>query len=409
MEEAVLARRRKFITNCAYYACIAAIIFLIFRYAIYTVMPFLIAFVVAVLLKPVVGFLERKLRLRRSVGAFVMTILFYGTVGLLLTLLGIRIVVYIRELVLSLPDIYTARVLPTLDRMFNGVEEALNDMSPEVVSAVERIGENITKSLGTFISETSNSLVSSVTKYATGIPGLLINAIITVISTFFMTLDYALITGFVTAQLPEKAKKLTEEVRASLGRTLGQYIKSYLLIMLITFLEIFIGLSIIGSANALVLAVLIAVFDILPVIGSGMILFPWTVITLAQGDVERGIGLGVLWLVVVVVRQIMEPKIVGDQVGLHPIITLVSMIVGAALFGGVGLLGLPVMVAIIKRLHDQGTIGLYRDFSPPEPEPRKKRRRRGDKDAPPDAPCGADDAAGQEPEAGERGDNVKFE
>ena len=135
-----------------------------------------------------------------------------------------------------------------------------------------------------------------------------------------------------------------------------------------TFLELVTGLSIIGIPKAPLIALVIAVFDILPVIGSGLFLIPWTIISFIIGNTSQGIGLAILYLVITVMRNIIEPRIVGTQVGLPPIVTLMSMVVGTYLFGGIGLLGLPVSLAIIKSLNDQGFINLYRDVSDKEEE-----------------------------------------
>ena len=135
-----------------------------------------------------------------------------------------------------------------------------------------------------------------------------------------------------------------------------------------TFLEIAVGLLIIGVKNAFGIAILIALFDILPVVGSGIVLLPWAIFTLFAGNLPTGIGLLVLYIVVIVVRQIMEPKIVGDRVGLHPLVTLLSMVLGTYLFGGIGLLGLPITVALLHALNKQGAIHLYKLSDDPDPE-----------------------------------------
>ena len=180
----------------------------------------------------------------------------------------------------------------------------------------------------------------------------------------------------------------------AVARTLWSYTRSYALILLITFGEIALGLTIVGVKHAAGIAVAIAIFDILPVVGSGLVLLPWTIVTLISGNLAQGIGLGVIYVVVIVVRQIMEPKIVGDRVGLHPIVTLLSMVLGVYLFGGIGLLGLPITVALIHALNKQGAIHLYRMTdddpadgetpkeavkTPPDPAPvDKKRKKKGD-------------------------------
>ena len=135
-----------------------------------------------------------------------------------------------------------------------------------------------------------------------------------------------------------------------------KYLKQFVLILFITFMEVFIGLVFIGFENAAVIAALIAVFDILPIVGSGMVLLPWTVFTLIQGDIKRGIGLLLLYLFVVIARQVIEPRIVSKRVGLHPLSTLLFMWLGLKLFGGVGMLALPICVLILKDLHESGLL-----------------------------------------------------
>ena len=115
---------------------------------------------------------------------------------------------------------------------------------------------------------------------------------------------------------------------------------------------------------ALLIAALIAVFDIFPIVGAGLILLPWTVITFIQGNVLQGIGMAVLYVVVIIVRQIMEPRIVGRQVGLPPLVTLACMFVGTSLFGGVGLFGLPILAAILTNLNDDPDVPIRLYYTP---------------------------------------------
>ena len=156
--------------------------------------------------------------------------------------------------------------------------------------------------------------------------------------------------------LPEKAQTIVRTAKRALGVIVGKYLKSYLLILLMTFAQITVGLLIIGVDNALVIALLISVFDILPIVGSGLVLAPWAAIKLLQGQLGVGIGLAVLWAVVIVVRQYAEPKIVGKQVGLHPLATLLCLWVGLKLAGGIGMFALPIGLLIIMELKAEGLI-----------------------------------------------------
>jgi len=241
-------------------------------------------------------------------------------------------------------------------------------LDPDTAATYNAIVSNISTSLGGTVVNISKSVVSWVTNLTLKTPGLLLKLLITVIATIFLTADFPRIKAFVMRQLPVRICDLLHNARVQLGRTLWSYTRSYAMILAITFVEIGLGLSIIGVNNAFGIAILIALFDILPVVGSGIVLLPWTIFTLFSGNLPTGIGLAVLYVVVIVVRQIMEPKIVGDRVGLHPLVTLLSMVLGTYLFGGIGLLGLPITVALLHALNKQGAIHLYKLSDDPEPE-----------------------------------------
>ena len=136
------------------------------------------------------------------------------------------------------------------------------------------------------------------------------------------------------------------ELRAKFFAATLKYLRSYALIMLITFALLFLGLSVIGVKNAAAAALIIALLDVLPVIGTGIVLLPWALIALLTSRVGYGVGLVVIWGVVTVTRNIIEPKIVGRQVGLHPLVTLVAMFVGTKLFGFAGLVMLPLGLSV---------------------------------------------------------------
>ena len=142
--------------------------------------------------------------------------------------------------------------------------------------------------------------------------------------------------------------------------TLFVCIRSYALIMSITFVELSVGLGIIGVDYFILVALAIAIFDILPVLGTGGIMIPWAVITAILGDYPMALKLIVLYLIITVVRNIIEPKIVGGQIGLHPVVTLASMFVGVQLLGAVGLFGFPIGLSLLRYLNDTGVIRIFR-------------------------------------------------
>jgi predicted PurR-regulated permease PerM len=139
-----------------------------------------------------------------------------------------------------------------------------------------------------------------------------------------------------------------------------------------------------GQQNVFLLALLIALLDILPIVGTGTVLIPWAVISLIVGDYAKGICLLIMYAIITVIRQFIEPKIVGDQVGLHPVATLIAMIVGTKLFGAIGLFGLPISLAIIKDLNDHGKIHVFKPYKPySKEEPEKKEEQKKEENQPP--------------------------
>ena len=173
-------------------------------------------------------------------------------------------------------------------------------------------------------------------------------------------MDYDRITGFFIRQMSEKAQEVFWEIKTYVTGTLFVCIRSYALIMSITFVELSIGLTVVGIENAVVIALLIAVFDILPVLGTGGIMIPWAAITAIQGEFKLALALFAVYIVVTIIRNIIEPKIVGSQLGLHPVATLASLFLGAQLFGVVGLFGFPIGLSLLRYLNEQGTIKIFK-------------------------------------------------
>lgn len=142
--------------------------------------------------------------------------------------------------------------------------------------------------------------------------------------------------------------------------TMGKCIISYCLIFGITFAELVAGLFLLGIKNAFAIAFIIAVLDILPVLGTGTVLIPWAVLAFASGRISTGVGVFALYLVITVVRNLIEPKLVGKQMGLSPVIMLPCMLIGLKFFGIIGLFVVPLLVSFLKQLNDRGIIKIFR-------------------------------------------------
>ncbi len=353
-------KRKRFIVNVLYWVLIVAIGYICFKYLIELIMPFVLAFGIAFLLKPIIRLLSRKTKLKWNLWAIVCVLVFYSTVGVLLGLGAVKLTAWLETVLVRLPSLYTNTVAPALTTFFDSLQHKINLLDPTVVEVLGDVGDQIVGSLGSSLSNLSMNAVGVISGIATSVPGILLNVLITIIATFFTAADYPNITRFIVRQLPEKAADIVLKVKNQIGEIIGQFLRSYMLIMLITFFELTVGFLILGIDNALAIALLIALFDILPILGTGGIVIPWMIINFMLGNVRLGAGLLVVYIVVTVVRNIVEPRIIGLKVGIHPLITLISMFVGAELFGIIGLFGLPITCAMIKSLNDKGAIHLLK-------------------------------------------------
>lgn len=368
-----LQRRKKFIIDTAFWAVILAIAYFVFKYLINLVMPLFLAFVLAAAARPFAKFMSRETKdvtladgsigqvARFHIPYNLAAVLGVGLVFLIivgfLALIIVPLTKYLVDSIAGVPVLYERTILPALQRL---MQEATDfpDRLPlrwqeAFTSLLDKAIPNLISTISSAVTSLSGKVVGLVSSIATSLPSFLLKSLICVIATIFISLDFDLMRSFVYLNLHTGLLDVVVEVRDSLVDIVWKFIRSYFLIFLITTAEITAGLYLIGVKNPVLIAVMIAIFDAFPIVGSGMILLPWAVTTIIIGGTWKGVGLFALYLVVVVVRQVVEPKIVGRHVGLRPIVSLGTMYIGQRLFGAIGLFGLPITVAIIADLNDK--------------------------------------------------------
>ena len=370
-------KRRDTIINVAFIALVLGIIYLFFRYCFGVTAPFILSFFFAVLLQRPLRWLDKKTNNKchafwSILLVFLSLVIILGPVILLLALLGREIGNFISFLTEQLNDFPT--LLSTLEREILGFLKFLPD------SVYTTVSDSITDVFGRMINNFDlselgidmKSITSGVTTGISGvysvvknIPSALISIVIGIVAWIFFTKDYRHIVNFIKLQLPERRKNLLSEVKQIFSHTVLKMIRAYGIIMLITFGELFLGLTILNligvsdNGYIAIIALAIAVFDILPVAGSGGVLIPWAIISLILGNTGQTIGLMVIYLVISIIRQYIEPKIVGTSLGVHPLVTLAGLYFGLKLFGFMGMFIVPLAVMTIKAFNDAGRIHLY--------------------------------------------------
>ncbi len=365
-----LERKRKFLINTAYYAVLAGIFFLIFRYVIYAVTPFLIAALVTLMLKRPIDNLARSFLLPRRTTAGLTVLLFYIVLSILATWLFTHLLWSLFNWLAAIPAHYADTIEPAIRNILDWYELQVETISPGRTEYIDRLASDLLANISAIISYLSEQALKIARNLAFSIPKFVIASIFCIVSTVFMSLDYPQIKHFILEQLSPEHQRILLESKHYVAVTFGRIITSYAAIMFITMTELYIAFTVIGVEDAIVLSMLIALFDILPALGTGGIMVPWAIITLINKNYTLAAQLFIIYAIITVVRNFIEPKIVGDSIGLHPVLVLMSIFLGAAIFGPLGILIMPFLLIVIKRLNDTGRIQLFKsNYAKPVEEP----------------------------------------
>lgn len=353
----MIEKRRAFIINVVYLLLIAVLSYGVLRFAFSYLMPFIIGFLIAWLLKPIIRFLKEKIGSYRWISGIVIFV-FYIIVAIVMFWLVLGLLSGVKQIATKLPYIYSDVIEPSGNRLFNYLSSVVSNMDPRFSEVLSQFQESLSSSVYSFVTNLSKIVLDFATKAATSFPSFLIAFLTAIIASVFFVLDYNMIVSNFLGFLPQDKARLILDVKDHLTMSVGKYLRAYAILMTLTFIELSIGLSFLGISNAIGIAALVALVDVMPVLGTGTVMIPWVIIEFSMGNSSRAIGLLVIYIFITIVRNVLEPKIVGDQIGLHPLVTLMCIFVGVKLFSFIGLLGLPIVATIIKSLYDDNKISL---------------------------------------------------
>lgn len=376
-----VAKRRDFLIDLVFVMAIIGLVYVFFKYCFSIAAPFLLSFFFAVILQRPLGWLDKKTK--NKMHTFWSIVLVLLCVAIILGPVISVIAALFREI---------GNFISFLGEQLNDLPTFLVTLQNEILKAIKflpdsiytSVSESITQFFGNLINDfdvsklgiNMSSITSGLSNGISGvysvvknIPSILIGVVIGIIAWILFTKDYKKVVKFIKLQLPDKHKNLLSETKKIFSSTILKMCRAYGLIMFITFCENFLGLTILNligvmkNSYVFVIAICIAVFDILPVAGSGGILIPWSLIALVTGNVGQCVGLLILYAVITVIRQYIEPKIVGDSLGVNPLVTLAGLYFGLKLFGFMGMFIVPICVMTLKAFNDAGRLHLY---TPPQ-------------------------------------------
>ncbi|NLJ72592.1 MAG: sporulation integral membrane protein YtvI [Syntrophomonadaceae bacterium] len=308
------------------------------------ILPFILAVIIAVLVEPVVVFFETKARMKRglavAISLFVVVGGFFYIVSLLITKIIYEITGMTPQIV-AYSDIVAQKIVTAIADL--KVFYVGMNLPSEAQSAIQ---DNLQNTILLF-RQLLESLVNSLAKILTALPGMFVFLLIATVATFFIIKDRALLRSFFLQIIPINARGKTREVIVELFNSLVGFLKAYSILITITMITTMIGLKILGVKYVLTIGIVTGLLDILPILGPGTLFIPWILWEFISGNTGLGVSLLVLYGTISVVRQFLEPKIIGDNIGLHPLATLFSLYVGLKLGGVVGMILGPVTVVII--------------------------------------------------------------
>lgn len=311
-------------------------------------LPFVIAFLISSVANPLVRFMERKIKIVRKHGSVIIIVLVLGAVVGIFYAVGALIVHYAVSLYedrFVLYDQFSAGMNTVIEKL-NGVFDVLPESVQEFLT---RFQSDFSSSVEGFLSNIELPSLATAGSYVMGAADVLLMVIITILAAYFLIAERDNIAALLVKILPKSFVEYYNLIVSNFKKAVGGYFKAQFKIMLILTVIMFIGFEIMDISYSFLIAFLIAFLDFLPVFGTGTVFWPWIVVDLISGEYTQAIFLGILYLICQLVRQILQPKMVGDSVGMDPLATLVFMFVGYRLGGVLGLiLGIPIGMALVS-------------------------------------------------------------
>ena len=368
-------KKKKFIINIVYTVILVALFYLFFKFAFGTILPILCAVVAAMILQKPVNFICKKTPLKRGLVSALAVLFGFAVVisGLVLLLIwvGSEFKGFFQYVMIQFEDI------PALVHKVEGyIANAIGFLPEKLETTVmEFVSEKLASITAPTVTPDDSSMsidlsvlstpLMGIWNTAKQIPTTLVSIVVAIVACCFMTADFASVKRLVLGFFQPDTRTKIVRAKRLLFPSLGKMAKAYGIIITITFCELSLGLfllklmGIYDSGYIFVIAILTAIIDIVPVLGTGTVLIPWAVVSLLNANYPMAIGLIIIYACITIIRQIIEPKLVAAQLGIPAFLTIVSMFIGSQIFGVIGIFILPITIVMLKLLNDEGIIHIF--------------------------------------------------
>ena len=313
-------------------------------------MPFLIAFIISLIIEPAIRYLMKKTKMTRKMSSIIIFIIVFSIIIGVITWGIISLISESTNLLQTL-NIYIDKAYTQIQDVIGKLEITKISISNNVLDIAQTASRELLLKISTWLTQFLTKLINIIAS----IPVMGIYTVITILSVYFICTDKIYILDLMEHHMSKKwVQKIGTHIK-EISKSLGGYLKAEAILVLVSFTISVIGLyffKFIGMniKYPLLIALGIGFVDALPILGSGTVMLPWAIISALNGDLKLGIAVIVLWIIMSIVRQILEPKIVSGKIGIHPIFTLIAMYTGFKIIGVMGMLVGPIVLIILKNI-----------------------------------------------------------
>lgn len=349
----------KALVNLAIALAVLLLIILVVPRLLIFFSPFVVGWIIALIASPMVRFFEEKVKIRRKAGSAFVIVVVIGLVVMVLYLLGAKLIEQLVAFVNALPAMWEG-----LETDFNEIGDNLSvvylKLPLDVQNSITAVLNQVGSYLGGLIGKISTPTINAVGNFAKQLPTILIGIVMALLSSYFFVAERKTINEWFRKAMPLSLQKRYGILKRSLVKAVGGYLKAQLKIEIWMYLLLFIGFTILGVEYAFLIALGIAFLDFLPFFGTGTAMVPWAIIKILSADYQMAIGLLIIWGVGQLARQMIQPKIVGDSIGVAPIPTLFLLFIGYKLSGVIGMIVAVPIGLIVYTMYEEGAFDTTR-------------------------------------------------
>ena len=341
VEKVDLIYKKNFIIHIIYYLVIIGLLFVFVRYVFSFLLPFIIAFIIAFLVQKPAYYISRKTGINKRLCATIFSLFFY-VIFLAIIVMSVWLFINFSQKTLKQinVNVFVNRVI---DDVNNFITRFFYDSDKNYSETIKKI---IDETINGFIKKASSFVSNLFTDFIKNIPNLFLNLIITIVATSYISKDFDCFKKFIYGIISEKTKVKTLQIKDIFVESVLKISVGYFWLYLVTFAILFVGFMIMKIPNLLIVSLIVALVDLMPVLGTGTILLPWAIFEFLQHNFMLGFYLVIVYLITIVTKNILEPKVIGKQIGINPLFTLIFIFLGYKIAGLLGIILLPISFTV---------------------------------------------------------------